>query len=391
MTALFVWVVLLGCRGLDLTPPALEVRGPVGPVRTMAEFTIKVADGETAVRRLVATVDGERPMVVPLPEGASPLELGWVLGLRSLSHGRHLVAFTAFDDALVANQTVAEVPVEVDRVPAALELHAPTLVAGQGRTASIWVRGKDEPLGEATLVLGDEREPMFPVDGAFRALRGIPIRETPGEVPFTILAEDRAGNASRVEGELRIVATEFEEGGLIKLTPKQTQARRDVDAMTTMRKERDETYKLRTLEQAWEGPFGLPVGNGRLTSRFGRFRTYSDGRRDHHTGMDLAKQEGADIYAAADGRVVLAKSQAVFGNVVILDHGHGVTSSYNHLLSIAVEPGQQVEKGDVIAALGSTGQSTAPHLHWSMVVGDHPVDPDEWLANDFSTSPFERK
>ncbi len=384
----FVLFALAGCRGLDLTPPVLEVRGPVDPVRTMAEFTIKVADAETMVRRLVVTIDGERPVVVPIPEGPPPHELGWVLGLRSLSHGAHVVEFTAYDDALVANPAVIEMPVEVDRLPPVLELHEPSLVAGQGRTASIWVRGQNEPLAEGMLHLGDDKEPMFPVDGALRALRGIPIRDEPGSVPFHIVAEDRAGNRSRIDGELRVASTTFEEGGFIELTPQHSQARRDSGAMTEMRRERDEAYRLRTLEQHWTGPFGLPVSKAKLTSRFGRFRTYSDGRRDHHTGMDLAKAEGAEIYAAANGRVVLAKSQAVFGNVVILDHGHGVTTSYNHLETIGVEVGQQVEKGDVIATMGSTGQSTAPHLHWSMVVGDHPVDPDEWLARDFSASPF---
>jgi len=378
----------MGCRGIDLTPPDLTVRGPVGPVRVMAEFTIKVHDVHTTVRQLVASVDGERPVVIELPEGPGPHELGWVLGLRSLSPGSHVVAFTAFDDALVANPAVRQLTVEVDREPPALELHPPSLRVGQGRTAAIWVHASNEPLAEATLRIGDDREPMFAVDGAFRALRGIPIRAAPGPVPFVIDAEDRAGNTSRIEGQLVVELTEFDEGGFIVLTDEQTKAREDRAAMTEMREERDETYRLRTLEQLWDGPFGLPVTRGRLTSRFGRYRTYSDGRRDHHTGMDLAKAEGAEIYAAAGGRVVLAKRQAVFGNVVILDHGHGVTTSYNHLASIAVEVGEPVEKGRVIAGMGSTGQSTAPHLHWSMVVGDHPVDPDEWLARDFSSSPF---
>jgi len=382
-------VSLVGCRGIDTVPPTLEVRGPQGPEQTMAEFTIKVSDAETAVRRLTVTVDGERTEVIELPEGPPPHELGWVLGLRSLAHGTHDVVFRAFDDGFVGIPARVAIPVEVDRVPPQLELHAPSLRAGQGRTAVVWVRG-DEPLAEATLRIEDDREPMFAVDGALRALRGVPIRAEPGPVPFTVVAEDRAGNVSTIDGELVIEATEFEEGGVVELTPAQRSARRDTEALAEMRTERDDTYRLRTLEQRWDGPFGLPVANARLTSRFGRYRTYSDGRRDHHTGMDLAKSEGADIYAAAEGRVVLAKEQAVFGNVVILDHGQGVTSSYNHLASIAVEVGQVVDKGQVIGTMGSTGQSTGPHLHWSMVVGDRAVDPDEWLGEDFSSAPFGR-
>jgi len=380
-------VALIGCRVLGIGAPHLEVRGPVGPVRAMAEFTIRVSSPDSVVRRLLVTVDGERSEIVPLPDGPQPYELGWVLGVRSLSHGPHEVVFRAYNDGFVAAPAVAPVRVEVDRVPPELELHAPSLVVGQGRTVAVWVRG-DEPLTEGTLRIEGDREPMFAVDGVLRALRGIPISATPGPTSFMIQAEDRAGNSASIRGELVVEPTQFEEGGFIKLTPSQVSARKDAAANTQMRAERDEAYALRTLEQRWEGPFRTPVIDGRRTSSFGRLRTYSDGRRDHHTGMDLAKAEGVEVLAAAAGRVVLAKEQPVFGNVVILDHGHGVTTSYNHLASIAVEAGQMVELGQVVATMGSTGQSTAPHLHYGMVVGDFAVDPGQWFAEDFSTPPF---
>ena len=94
------------------------------------------------------------------------------------------------------------------------------------------------------------------------------------------------------------------------------------------------------------------------------------------------------MLAAAAGTVMVANEQAIFGNVVIVNHGHQVATSYNHLDSVAVEIGDQVEPGDVLGTLGSTGQSTGPHLHWGLEVGVVAVDPSEWLETGFDTPPF---
>ena len=77
----------------------------------------------------------------------------------------------------------------------------------------------------------------------------------------------------------------------------------------------------------------------------------------------------------------------MFGNAVIVHHGHGVTTSYNHLDRIDVEVGDDVAAGDPIGLLGSTGQSTGPHLHFSMVVGEEAVDPAQWLDGDLDLQP----
>jgi lysostaphin len=79
----------------------------------------------------------------------------------------------------------------------------------------------------------------------------------------------------------------------------------------------------------------------------------------------------------------MAQLQAIYGNVVIVHHGEGVTTSYNHLSEISVSVGDVVEKGDRLGAVGSTGQSTGPHLHWGLVVAGIPVNPDEWLTDGF--------
>jgi len=110
------------------------------------------------------------------------------------------------------------------------------------------------------------------------------------------------------------------------------------------------------------GIFVWPT-SGRLTDRFG-FRTLS-GR--WHGGLDIAAYKGAPIYAADSGFVTFAGwSKSGYGNLVIIDHGNGFETRYAHLEAFFVTAGQSVGKGAQIAAMGSTGNSTGPHLHFEI-------------------------
>ena len=378
-----MWPWLTACAVLDREPPEIEVQGPETAVRQSATFRIRAHDDRPGLARLVMTVDGARSEPLPLPDG----ELEWVLGLEALEDGLHTITFTAIDSAWMGNAASVKASIQVDTTPPTLRLPPGGLLGAQGKTLAVWIKA-GEPLIEPTVTFTDRTLPLFPVDGAHRALLGIEIRQEPGQLPLTIRARDRLGNEARLETMVDILPTPFEIGGTIKLSKEQLEARRDEPAKEKMRSERDAAYAHDDPRQRWTGPMGLPVAYGTKTSPFGKYRTYSDGTRSYHSGMDLAKRDGARISAAAPGVVVLAHSQAIFGNVVILDHGHGVTTSYNHLRAIAVEVGDEVEQGQRIGSMGSTGQSTGPHLHWGLVVGRVAVDPDQWLAEDFSTSPF---
>jgi murein DD-endopeptidase MepM/ murein hydrolase activator NlpD len=110
------------------------------------------------------------------------------------------------------------------------------------------------------------------------------------------------------------------------------------------------------------GIFAWPT-SGRVTDRFG-FRTYS-GR--WHTGIDIAARLGAPIYAADAGFVTFTgRSRLGYGNLVIIDHGNGFGTYYAHLSVTYVSMGQSVDKGTLIGAIGSTGNSTGPHLHFEI-------------------------
>lgn len=115
-----------------------------------------------------------------------------------------------------------------------------------------------------------------------------------------------------------------------------------------------------------------PVG-GTITSRFG-------GRRGGmHTGLDIATSRGTPISAVADGTVTYAGSRGSYGNMVIVSHGDGIETYYAHCNSIEVSVGEEVSQGEEIATVGSTGNSTGPHLHLEIRVNGVAQNPQNYL------------
>ncbi|MDW8268706.1 MAG: M23 family metallopeptidase, partial [Anaerolineae bacterium] len=122
----------------------------------------------------------------------------------------------------------------------------------------------------------------------------------------------------------------------------------------------------------------------RQTSPYGTKRSYNGGPvSSFHAGTDWGAPEGTPVWAPAHGTVVLAEMLDVRGGAVIIDHGLGVTSNFWHLSRIDVRPGDRVAPGDVIGLVGTTGLSTAAHLHWELRVGTLAVDPLQWTETHF--------
>ena len=122
------------------------------------------------------------------------------------------------------------------------------------------------------------------------------------------------------------------------------------------------------------GRFSRPA-NGQITSRFGyRFHPILKINR-LHAGVDFGAPSGSPIRAAADGVVVWAGYKGGFGNTIIIDHGGGIMTLYGHSSRLFVGTGARVKRGDRVAAVGNTGLSTAPHLHFEVRVNGKPVDP----------------
>ena len=126
------------------------------------------------------------------------------------------------------------------------------------------------------------------------------------------------------------------------------------------------------------GVFVFPV-NGRVTSGFGYRRHPILGTSRLHAGVDFGAPTGTTIYAADGGQVIYAGWYGGYGNTVIVDHGGGITTLYAHSSRLFVSAGQAVTQGQAIAAVGSTGLSTGPHLHFEVRQNGNPVNPMAYL------------
>ena len=125
--------------------------------------------------------------------------------------------------------------------------------------------------------------------------------------------------------------------------------------------------------------FKTPV-TGPLTGVYGSKRLYNGVERTWHKGIDIAAPTGTPIIAPAAGKVRLALENSFFnGNLVVIDHGHSMTTVYAHMDSIAVKNSQFLNRGDLIGTVGSTGRSTGPHLHWGLYWRNIALDPALWL------------
>lgn len=129
-------------------------------------------------------------------------------------------------------------------------------------------------------------------------------------------------------------------------------------------------------------PNSAPTSPMRLTSTFGYRADPFNGRRAVHAGMDIAGPNGQRIMASAAGRITFAGRAAGYGNLVKIDHGHGIETRYGHLSSIGVRAGQAVERGQNIARMGSTGRSTGPHLHFEVRINGRAVNPRPFLESN---------
>jgi murein DD-endopeptidase MepM/ murein hydrolase activator NlpD len=119
---------------------------------------------------------------------------------------------------------------------------------------------------------------------------------------------------------------------------------------------------------------------GWLSSPYGTRADPFDGRPDFHPGLDISAGAGEPVRATADGMVLTARASGSYGNLVVLDHGFGISTRYGHLSRFGVSEGQRIRRGDVVGYVGSTGRSTSPHVHYELLFNGRPANPLRLLA-----------
>jgi len=120
---------------------------------------------------------------------------------------------------------------------------------------------------------------------------------------------------------------------------------------------------------------------GYETSGFGYRISPFTGHKQFHEGLDIANRVGTPVIAPANGLVIFTGRKGGFGNLIIIDHGHGITTRFGHLSKILVKVGQHVKRGEKIGEIGNTGRSTGPHLHYEVRLNGVPVNPRRYILN----------
>jgi murein DD-endopeptidase MepM/ murein hydrolase activator NlpD len=124
-----------------------------------------------------------------------------------------------------------------------------------------------------------------------------------------------------------------------------------------------------------------PVVEHLTTCRFEYRSNPFTGMREFHRGIDISAREGTPIYATASGTVTFAGSKGLLGKTVIIDHGHGLTTTYGHCSQILKLQGERVKRWDTIALIGNTGSSTGPHVHYEVALHGVQVNPEKYFLN----------
>ncbi|HVG20678.1 MAG TPA: M23 family metallopeptidase [Blastocatellia bacterium] len=132
------------------------------------------------------------------------------------------------------------------------------------------------------------------------------------------------------------------------------------------------------------------VSNVTVGSLFGYRSDPFTGRAKFHSGVDIKARWGESVGASQPGIVQFAGWYHGYGNLIIINHGGGVTTHYAHLSSFDVEVGSRVERGQVVGRAGSTGRATSPHLHYEVRIDGNPVNPFQPLALDPSSDYFKQ-
>jgi murein DD-endopeptidase MepM/ murein hydrolase activator NlpD len=386
LALLVLSLTLTACQH-EIPPPEITLVTPLeGEVLTRdSELTFTVNAPEGALGEVVARVD-DFPVKFPAVELKSFGRFRVPLAVLELGEGEHGVLVSALAVEREARSAATACRVfTVELPPAVLEgLTVSPERIHQGQPIVIDARFT----GTATSVEGEAFERPFNFyhvgGGRWRALAACRLFAVPGTNGMTITYTDAYNRTKTEEFDFTVYEGDFDSCYIV-LAPS-VGARLDAETIERESALVKEEVKNYTPKQLWEpGPFKRPVEGGYVTSPFGERRTFSTGGGESHIGTDFGGlPEGTPVYAAARGRVVLAREFVIRGNFVCLDHGRGLYSLYNHMSGLFVEEGQTVEAGQRIGSIGQTGVATGPHLHFEVRLATWAVDPMTLLNEGLS-------
>lgn len=256
-------------------------------------------------------------------------------------------------------------------------LGAASLMAGDPLAGLLLLDAGDNTVTDIVFTLGDRELPQLEFDGNPVGMTSLPLSLTGEQLTLTATVTDEFGRRTGVERSYDVAPID-RPVEVLQLAQSVLDLQTDENAELQARRFAEASSDP-VAEPLWSQPFLMPM-QGFGSSGYGDPRRYfAGGDVSFHLGTDLAAPMGTQVRATNDGVVILAESLPLAGGAVVLDHGAGITSRYYHLNLILTQVGERVQRGDVIAEVGSTGISTGPHLHWEMRVGTEPSNPLEWV------------
>jgi murein DD-endopeptidase MepM/ murein hydrolase activator NlpD len=339
----------------------------------------------------------------PLPTHRETISVDLDAEKLGLPDGSATLVLTARDwswsDGFEGNAAELRIPVEVDRQPPSLSVVSGLTYVRRGGAAGVVYRVDGDTV-ESGVRVGEAWFPGSPTPGGGHfAVFAIPI-DAAQNPEVVVVAIDGFGNESkghfdvrvqeRVFGEISIALSDRFLGRVATRLGKASNMTESSELATFQRI----NSELRKLNEAviadavgdptpkeWGGAF-KQMRNSSVTSHFAELRHYTYGGERvsiaRHYGYDLASTGHAPITASNGGTVIYAGDNGIYGTLVLIDHGLGITTLYGHLSSLEVKVGDKVDKGHKLGNSGATGLAGGDHLHFAILVGRTYVDPIEW-------------
>jgi murein DD-endopeptidase MepM/ murein hydrolase activator NlpD len=432
-----VLLLLLGAGGAWLVagrmaPPSITIEKPEKFVGTSSPLQISISAPDAPAMKPIRVVfeqNGKQTTLFSLEEpgkaqitqdGTDKVRITHEIGKQTvpdLQSGAAKIIVTAGRPVLRGMRTLqstathdVQVRLERPRVSVISTHHYVNL----GGTEFIVYRATPDDV-ESGVVVGDVEYPGYPASGV--TVDGVKITDPAVRVaffallydqdintPMRVYARDPAGNTARADFDHRTFPKPFKKSripldakfldrivpaileGTTEIKPEGDNLAKFLVINGELRRKNAEKIasfaKQTAPELLWRGVVFHAFKNTAVESAFADHRTYMfDGKEvDHqvHLGFDLASLAGTPIVSANRGKVLFADELGIYGNCVIIDHGMGVQSLYGHLSSIEVKAGQDVEKEQSLGRSGMSGLAGGDHLHFTMLLNGHMVNPVEW-------------
>ncbi len=263
--------------------------------------------------------------------------------------------------------------------PPPMEVNISSTDIVQGDTVSIYVRNL--PQGVVPLIESDLGSTLFvEQDGVYSAIIPTGYLVEPGSYSATVtlgeMIEELVINVSAQDFEVQSFTMDSSTASLGDSEAANAEYREKIHPL----------YDTKDDNRYWEGEFLIPA-EGRYSSEYGMIRYINDVFNGYHGGMDIAAPIGTPIIAPNHAKVEFADFLQLSGGTIVLDYGGGLKAYMFHLDAIHVTAGDIVEKGQLIADMGTTGFSTGSHLHYQLQIDRYAIDP--MMSFDLSAGLFE--